>query len=120
LVLRMEKLSRQLAAATLIGCAAVFSVGMGRGFPFVETFLMTVALAVAAIPEGLPVAITLSLAVGLRRMSGRGVLVRRMEAVEGLGSCTVIRTDKTGTLTLNELTVSRIATVSSLFEVSGA
>lgn len=120
LVLRMEKLSRQLAAATLIGCAAVFSVGMGRGFPFVETFLMTVALAVAAIPEGLPVAITLSLAVGLRRMSGRGVLVRRMEAVEGLGSCTVICTDKTGTLTLNELTVSRIATVSSLFEVSGA
>src|SRR5690606_23619053 len=67
-VMRMERLSRQRAAATLVGCAAVFSVGMARGFPFVETFLMTVALAVAAIPEGLPVAITLSLAVGLRRM----------------------------------------------------
>lgn len=120
LVMRMERLSRQLAAATLVGCAAVFSVGMARGFPFVETFLMTVALAVAAIPEGLPVAITLSLAVGLRRMAARGVLVRRMEAVEGLGSCTVICTDKTGTLTLNELTVTRIATPGGLYEVTGA
>lgn len=120
LVMRMEKLSRLLAVATVGGCAVVFAVGLARGFPFVETFLIAVALAVAAIPEGLPVAITLSLAVGLRRMSARGVLVRRMEAVEGLGSCTVICTDKTGTLTLNELTVTRIATASGLFEVTGA
>lgn len=120
LVLRMEKLSRQVAVGTVVACAVVFSVGMGRGFPFVETFLMAVALAVAAIPEGLPVAITLALAIGLKRMASRRVLVRRLEAVEGLGSCTVICTDKTGTLTLNELTVTRIATPSGLFEVTGA
>ncbi|MBZ0135225.1 MAG: HAD-IC family P-type ATPase [Planctomycetes bacterium] len=120
LVLRMEKLSRQIAIGTVVACAVVFSVGMGRGFPFVETFLMAVALAVAAIPEGLPVAITLALAIGLKRMASRRVLVRRLEAVEGLGSCTVICTDKTGTLTLNELTVTRIATTDGVFAVSGA
>ena len=120
LVMRMEKLSRQVAVGTVVACAVVFSVGMGRGFPFVETFLMAVALAVAAIPEGLPVAITLALAIGLKRMASRRVLVRRLEAVEGLGSCTVICTDKTGTLTLNELTVTRIATHSGLFEITGA
>ncbi|MCA8911202.1 MAG: HAD-IC family P-type ATPase [Planctomycetes bacterium] len=120
LVMRIEKLSKQVAVGTVVGCLLVFGVGVARGFPVAETFLMGVALAVAAIPEGLPVAITLALAVGLKRMASRGVLVRRLEAVEGLGSCTVICTDKTGTLTMNQLTVNRIATASALHEVSGA
>ena len=120
LVMRMEKLSRHIAIGTVFACVAVFGVGMLRGFPIGETFLISVALAVAAIPEGLPVAITLSLAVGLKRMAARRVLVRRLDAVEGLGSCTVICTDKTGTLTLNQLTVNRIATVGGLHEITGA
>ncbi|MCA8918198.1 MAG: HAD-IC family P-type ATPase [Planctomycetes bacterium] len=120
LVTRIEKLSKQVAIGTVGGCLLVFGVGVARGFPVAETFLMGVALAVAAIPEGLPVAITLALAVGLKRMASRKVLVRRLEAVEGLGSCTVICTDKTGTLTMNELTVNRIATPRGLHEVTGA
>lgn len=120
LVMRMERMSKLVAIVTVTGCLIVFGLGIARGFGVGETFLMAVALAVAAIPEGLPVAITLALAVGLRRMAKRKVLVRRMDAVEGLGSCTVICTDKTGTLTLNELTVTRLITPSGLFEVSGA
>lgn len=120
LVLRMERLSRQVALGTVVGCLLVFGVGLLRGFPIAETFLIAVALAVAAIPEGLPVAITLALAVGLKRMASRRVLVRRLEAVEGLGSCTVICTDKTGTLTMNQLTVNRIVTAAGRHEVTGA
>lgn len=120
LVMRMEKLSRLVALGTLVGCALVFGLGVARGFGIADTFLMAVALAVAAIPEGLPVSITLALAIGLKRMAARKVLVRRLEAVEGLGSCTVICTDKTGTLTLNQLTVTRIATAGGMHEVTGA
>ncbi|MCB9935632.1 MAG: HAD-IC family P-type ATPase [Planctomycetes bacterium] len=120
LVMRMEKLSKVVALGTVVGCALVFGLGVARGFGIAETFLMAVALAVAAIPEGLPVSITLALAVGLKRMAARKVLVRRLEAVEGLGSCTVICTDKTGTLTLNQLTVTRIATSGGMHELTGA
>ena len=120
LVMRMEKLSKLVALGTLVGCALVFGLGVARGFGVADTFLMAVALAVAAIPEGLPVAVTLTLAIGLKHMAARKVLVRRLEAVEGLGSCTVICTDKTGTLTLNQLTVSRIATASGEHSISGA
>lgn len=119
LVTRIERLSKQVAIGTLVGCLLVVGVGIARGFPVAETFLMGVALAVAAIPEGLPVAITLALAVGLKRMAARGMLVRRLEAVEGLGSCTVICTDKTGTLTMNQLTVNRIVTPGGVYEVTG-
>lgn len=73
-----------------------------------EVFLGSVALAVAVIPEGLPVAMTVALAIAVRRMSARKVIARRLAAVEALGSCTCIASDKTGTLTLNELTVQRV------------
>ena len=76
--------------------------------PLSEVFLLAVALAVSAIPEGLPVALTVALAIGMRRMARRNVIVRRLVAVEALGSCTFIATDKTGTLTVNQLTARRI------------
>jgi Ca2+-transporting ATPase len=109
LVERMERFSRVIAvavltAATLIGAVAVVMHGAS-----VETmFMFGIALAVSAIPEGLPVAITVALAVAARRMAGRGAIVRRLPAVEGLGSCTLIASDKTGTLTCNELTVREL------------
>jgi Ca2+-transporting ATPase len=83
-----------------------------RGASLVEMFMLAVALAVAAIPEGLPVALTVALAIGMRRMAKKGVIVRELVAVEALGSCTHIASDKTGTLTVNELTITRVAPAS--------
>jgi magnesium-transporting ATPase (P-type) len=105
LVERMERFSRSIAvvvlgAAVLIGTVGVLVHHQGLG----TMFLSGVALAVSAIPEGLPVAITVALAIAARRMAARGAIVRRLPAVEGLGSCTLIASDKTGTLTCNELT----------------
>ncbi len=109
LIERMERFSNFVAVGTLIISAiiGVLAVVMGR-YPISEMFLFVVALAVSAIPEGLPVAMTVALAVATTRMARRGVIVRRLTAVEGLGSCTLIATDKTGTLTVNELTVREI------------
>ncbi|MFI4874066.1 MAG: cation-translocating P-type ATPase [Blastopirellula sp. JB062] len=106
---RMERFTNVVAAATL---ASSFLIGglalyLGR-YPLSDIFLFVIALAVSAIPEGLPVAMTVALAIATSRMARRGVIVRRLTAVEGLGSCTLIATDKTGTLTVNELTVREI------------
>jgi len=108
LLVRMERFTRHVAV--LIGVAAVLMAGvtLSRGMPLDEIFLLTVALAVSAIPEGLPVALTVALAISMRRMARRHVIVRRLIAVEALGSCTCIATDKTGTLTVNQLTAHRI------------
>ncbi|MFG0332137.1 MAG: cation-translocating P-type ATPase [Maioricimonas sp. JB049] len=106
---RMERFTNlvaggTLAASVLIGGLAVL---LGR-YPVSDVFLFVIALAVSAIPEGLPVAMTVALAIATTRMARRGVIVRRLTAVEGLGSCTLIATDKTGTLTVNELTVREV------------
>ncbi len=108
LLQRIERFARAIGAVTLAVAAVVVGVGLLRGAPLGELLLGAVALAVSAIPEGLPIALTVALAVAVSRMAKRRVVVRQLPAVEGLGSCGVIATDKTGTLTRNELTVERV------------
>ncbi|HHJ14663.1 MAG TPA: HAD family hydrolase [Gammaproteobacteria bacterium] len=109
LVLRMERFTRAVAVLVALAALAMAAIALSRGLPLAEVFLMAVALAVSAIPEGLPVALTVALAMGMHRMARRHVIIRRLVAVEALGSCTLIATDKTGTLTVNQLTVRRLA-----------
>src|SRR6185369_12937468 len=89
--------------------AIVFIAGVIRGIPIQDMFLTSISLAVAAVPEGLPALITISLSLGASRMVKRHALIRRLPAVETLGSVTIICSDKTGTLTKNEMTATRIA-----------
>lgn len=120
LLVRMETFTQRVAI--IVGVAAVIMAGvaLSRGMPLAEIFLLAVALAVSVIPEGLPVALTVALALGMRRMAKRHVIIRRLVAVEALGSCTFIATDKTGTLTVNQLTVRRIAFANrEVWEVTG-
>jgi len=109
LIERMERFTRVVAAAVLAAAAIIGLIGvLLRGYTVGDMFLYAVALAVSAIPEGLPVALTVALSIATNRMARRGVIVRRLAAVEGLGSCTMIASDKTGTLTCNELTVREV------------
>lgn len=109
LIVRMERFTNYVAVGTLIAATVIGGLGLAFGkYTLLEMFFFVIALAVAAIPEGLPVAMTVALAVATTRMAGRNVIVRRLTAVEGLGSCTLIATDKTGTLTCNELTVREL------------
>ncbi|MCL4731850.1 MAG: HAD-IC family P-type ATPase, partial [Planctomycetes bacterium] len=108
LLLRMETFTRKLTVLIGVACALVAAVALARGQSAQEVFVLAVALAVAAIPEGLPVALTVALAIAVRRMSRRRVIVRKLAAVEALGSCTYIASDKTGTLTMNQLTAERL------------
>ena len=116
---RLEQLGRQLLYLSLGIVTAVFLLGLLRGEPLVGMFLTAVSLAVAAIPEGLPAIVTVTLALGVTRMVTRHALIRRLPAVETLGSTTVICTDKTGTLTKNEMTVTRLYAGKRVFEVTG-
>jgi magnesium-transporting ATPase (P-type) len=116
----MERFTHFVAIFVGIAALIIFTVAVMRGTPFNEVFLLAVALAVSVIPEGLPVALTVALAIGMRRMARRNVIVRRLLAVEALGSCTFIATDKTGTLTVNQLTARSIAFPNSdVWEVGG-
>ncbi|SPD59930.1 cation-translocating P-type ATPase [Cupriavidus neocaledonicus] len=108
LVVRLELFSRLIGLAVGVAVALLALIGWWRDMAWRELFMMSVGLAVSAIPEGLPVAISVALAIGMRRMARAGVIVRKMPAVESLGSCTMIATDKTGTLTMNELVVTEI------------
>ncbi len=121
LLRQIAEFGRWLTGIILVLAAASFGLGvLLHGKPLDEMFLAAVALAVAAIPEGLPAIITISLAIGVQRMAARNVIIRRLPAVETLGSVSVIATDKTGTLTRNEMTVTGIATAAGYIEVSGA
>jgi magnesium-transporting ATPase (P-type) len=108
LLVRMERFTHRVAAIVAVTALLMAVVALYQGMPLEEVFLLAVALAVSAVPEGLPVALTVALAIGMQRMARRNVIVRRLVAVEALGSCTCIATDKTGTLTENRLTVRRI------------
>ena len=103
---RMEQLGKYLAVAAVIIVAVVFGLGVLRGEELKELFLTSVAMAVAAVPEGLAAVVTISLALGAQRMLKRKALIRKLPAVETLGSVTTICSDKTGTLTENRMTVT--------------
>ncbi|HKJ22008.1 MAG TPA: HAD-IC family P-type ATPase, partial [Gammaproteobacteria bacterium] len=108
LVLRLRRFTLVIAVVTLGFIIALAAGQLLRGADLIETFFFAIALAVSAIPEGLPVAITVALAIASHRMAARNVIVRLLPAVEGLGTCTLIASDKTGTLTANKLTAKRL------------
>lgn len=102
---KIARLGKTLGLLAVIVCSVVFILGYLQGIPLVDNFMTAVSLAVAAVPEGLPAILTLTLALGMQRMARSNAIVRKLLAVETLGSCNVICTDKTGTLTLNQMTV---------------
>ncbi|MFH1635462.1 MAG: cation-translocating P-type ATPase [Chloroflexota bacterium] len=120
LQLRLDQLGRTLGWAALAVCGLVFLVGWMRGTPPLDMFIIAVSLAIAAVPEGLPAVVTISLALGMREMIKRNALIRRLSSVETLGSATVICSDKTGTLTQNEMTVTRVAADGEFISVTGS
>lgn len=120
LLRQVDHFGRWLAIAVLAASAATFVLGtLWRGHPAAEMFMMVVALAASAIPEGLPAIMTVTLALGVQRMAQRNAIIRRLPAVETLGSVTVICSDKTGTLTRNEMTVQRVVCAEQVFDVTG-
>ncbi len=116
---KLDQLGKTLGYAALIICAIVFGVGLLQGGAPLALFMIAVSLAVAAVPEGLPAVVTVSLALGMQEMIKRHALIRRLSSVETLGSATVICSDKTGTLTQNEMTVTRIWVDGRMIKVSG-
>jgi len=121
---RLDHLGKQLGWGALAICGIVFVVGLLRSNFSLEAiigmFMIAVSLAIAAVPEGLPAVVTISLALGMREMVNRHALIRRLASVETLGSATVICSDKTGTLTQNEMTVTRLWSDGQVFELTGS
>lgn len=116
---RLDQVARRLLWVCLAIVSVVFGLGLLRGSGLFDLFLSAVSLAVAAVPEGLPAVVTVSLALGVQRMVRRNALVRRLQAVETLGCAQVICTDKTGTLTVGEMTARKVVTSVRLYQISG-
>ena len=120
LVRQMDQFARQLTAVILAVSAIMFVFAVYvRGYAWADAFMAMVGLAVAAIPEGLPAVMTITLAIGVQRMAARNAIIRQLPAVETLGSVSIICSDKTGTLTRNEMMVQSVATAAGGFDVSG-
>ena len=120
LLRQMDRFARGLSAAILVVAAGTFAFGVWvRGYAAIDMFMAAVGLAVAAIPEGLPAVMTITLAIGVQRMARRNAIIRRLPAVETLGAVSVICSDKTGTLTRNEMTVRSVMMADGLYEVTG-
>ncbi len=117
---KLASFSKTLTVVILALAAVTFALGLWRGQPVTDMFMAAVALAVSAIPEGLPAAVTITLAIGVGRMARRHAVIRKLPAVETLGSTTVICSDKTGTLTKNEMTVQVVLIGDSVFHIEGA
>ncbi len=117
---KIGQFSQTLLYVILALAGLTFFVGLWRGQTPLDTLMAAIALAVSAIPEGLPAAVTVTLAIGVSRMARRRAIIRKLPAVEALGSTTVICSDKTGTLTQNQMTVQEIATPGAQYEVTGA
>jgi Ca2+-transporting ATPase len=120
LQVNLDKLGRNLARAAVAVVAVIVALGLLRGQPFVEMLVFGIALAVAVVPEALPAVVTISLALGVQRLVRRRALMRRLAAVETLGSTSVICTDKTGTLTRDEMTVRRLYVAGQFVDVTGS
>ena len=116
---KLEEFGKWIVYLCFVLVGLVFLLGVWRGGRILDMFLTAVSLAVAAIPEGLPAVVTIALALGVQRMVKRHALIRRLPSVETLGCATVICSDKTGTLTKNEMTVQAVFTNNRLFQVSG-
>lgn len=119
LQVQLDQLGKRLALIAAVVVALIFVLGLLRGDELLHTAMTAIALAVAAIPEGLPAVVTVTLALGMRRMADRNVIVKKLAAVETLGCTTVICSDKTGTLTLNQMTVRRLFLDGQVLAVSG-
>ena len=105
---KLSQLGKYLGFVALAACAVIFVVGLINGIHVLEIFMTSVSLAVSAIPEGLPAIVTIVLAIGVQRMVKKNALIRRLPAVETLGSASVICSDKTGTLTQNRMTLTKV------------
>lgn len=119
LLVRMERFTKEIGLVVLLVSVFVATISLARGMPLVEVTLFVIGMAVSSIPEGLPVAITVALSISTSRMAARNVLVRRLSAVEGLGSCTYIASDKTGTLTANVQHAKIISLIDRRYDITG-
>ena len=117
---KLDQLGKTLGWACLVISALVFVAGWLQGGNPLDMFMIAVSLAIAAVPEGLPAVVTISLALGMREMIHRHALIRRLSSVETLGSATVICSDKTGTLTQNAMTVTRVWVDGRSIEITGS
>ncbi len=116
----LDRVGAVLARVALVVVALIVVLGLLRGQPFIDMLIFGIALAVAVVPEALPAVVTISLAIGVQKMVKRNALIRRLPAVETLGSTSIICSDKTGTLTKDEMTARRLYTAGEMFSISGA